>query len=332
MRSDGGSARYSGAGLQQRDRLRLGRGPRGRARRRVALRQALGLGIANLRPIAGDGLFTAYNHEPNWQLAHDILARFSRAAMEGYHPLMLDVARQLTSHLGRPVSGPVDVPGDMTKLTLETIARTGFGHDFGSFERPTLHPFVNAMVGALYGGQRRANTVPPVLSCCLRGATKRNVADRESFNSTVDEVIEPRRAGGATRRPARHDAGPRTPRRQRSYREHPPPGAHVPRRRTRDHSGALRSRCTTSPATPPSWQGTQRSTRCGATGSRPAFDQVPKLRYIRRVLDEALRLWPTAPAFSREARENTVIAGVPDAPGDWAIVAPAAAPGPGGLG
>ena len=28
----------------------------------------VGLGIANLRPLAGDGLFTAYNHEPNWQL------------------------------------------------------------------------------------------------------------------------------------------------------------------------------------------------------------------------------------------------------------------------
>lgn len=27
----------------------------------------VGLGIANLRPVAGDGLFTAYNHEPNWQ-------------------------------------------------------------------------------------------------------------------------------------------------------------------------------------------------------------------------------------------------------------------------
>ncbi|CAM5472880.1 hypothetical protein SHIRM173S_04890 [Streptomyces hirsutus] len=27
----------------------------------------VGLGVANLRAVAGDGLFTAYNHEPNWQ-------------------------------------------------------------------------------------------------------------------------------------------------------------------------------------------------------------------------------------------------------------------------
>ncbi|MBW8822075.1 MAG: cytochrome P450, partial [Streptomyces sp.] len=49
----------------------------------------VGLGVANLRPVAGDGLFTAYNHEPNWQLAHDVLAPgFSREAMEAYHPMM----------------------------------------------------------------------------------------------------------------------------------------------------------------------------------------------------------------------------------------------------
>ena len=107
----------------------------------------VGLGVANLRPVAGDGLFTAYNHEPNWQLAHDVLAPgFSREAMAGYHPLMLDVAERLMEHWDRAGAAghTVDVPGDMTKLTLETIARTGFGHDFGSFERGRPHPFVAA--------------------------------------------------------------------------------------------------------------------------------------------------------------------------------------------
>jgi cytochrome P450 len=62
----------------------------------------VGLGVANLRPIAGDGLFTAYNHEPNWQLAHDVLAPgFSREAMEGYHAMMLSVAGRLTDRWDR---------------------------------------------------------------------------------------------------------------------------------------------------------------------------------------------------------------------------------------
>ncbi|MGB6053367.1 MAG: cytochrome P450, partial [Rhodococcus sp. (in: high G+C Gram-positive bacteria)] len=53
----------------------------------------------------------------------------------------------------------------------------------------------------------------------------------------------------------------------------------------------------------------------------PTFQQVPKLRLVRRVLDEALRLWPTAPAFAREAREDTVIGGNYEMKkGDWALV------------
>jgi unspecific monooxygenase len=54
---------------------------------------------------------------------------------------------------------------------------------------------------------------------------------------------------------------------------------------------------------------------------RPGYDQVAKLRYVRRVLDESLRLWPTAPAFAREARRETVLGGVhPMRQGAWALV------------
>src|SRR5262249_31673064 len=42
---------------------------------------------------------------------------------------------------------------------------------------------------------------------------------------------------------------------------------------------------------------------------RPAFEQVSGLRYIRRVIDESLRLWPTAPGYSRAARQDTVLGG-----------------------
>jgi unspecific monooxygenase len=39
------------------------------------------------------------------------------------------------------------------------------------------------------------------------------------------------------------------------------------------------------------------------------------------VLDESLRLWPTAPAFAREARRDTVLAGThPMRRGAWALV------------
>jgi unspecific monooxygenase len=53
----------------------------------------------------------------------------------------------------------------------------------------------------------------------------------------------------------------------------------------------------------------------------PGYDQVAKLRYLRRVLDETLRLWPTAPAYAREATQDTVLAGEhPMLRGAWALV------------
>ncbi len=41
----------------------------------------------------------------------------------------------------------------------------------------------------------------------------------------------------------------------------------------------------------------------------PAYGDVAKLRYVRAVLDEALRLWPTAPGYLRVARKDTVLGG-----------------------
>ncbi|MFI6879099.1 cytochrome P450 [Streptomyces sp. NPDC050400] len=287
----------------------------------------VGLGVANLRPVAGDGLFTAYNHEPNWQLAHDILAPgFSREAMEGYHPLMLDVAGQLMSawDASEAAGRTVDVPGDMTKLTLETIARTGFGHDFQSFEREQLHPFVTAMVGALSFAQRR-NVVPPLLSGLLRGAEKRNAADRAYLNRTVDEVIAARRAAGD---------GPGDLLDRMLEVAHPETGERLAPENIRRQvitflvaghettSGALsfalhylaQHRDVLAKAQ-------EEVDRVWGDAPVPAYEQVAKLRYLRRVLDESLRLWPTAPAFAREAVADTTLGGVhPMRRGAWTLV------------
>jgi unspecific monooxygenase len=288
----------------------------------------VGLGIANLRPVAGDGLFTAYNHEPNWQLAHEVLAPgFSREAMAGYHSMMLAVARQLTEHWDRAAATgrAVDVPGDMTKLTLETIARTGFGHDFGSFERSRPHPFVTAMVGTLTYAQR-LNTVPfPLDPLLLRRASRRNAADIAHLNRTVDELVRARRASG------RGD-GDLLDRMLQTA--HPRTGERLAPENIRRQviTFLVAGHETTSGALSFALHHLSRhpevATRARAEVDRvwgdaaePAYEQVARLRYVRRVLDESLRLWPTAPAFAREARDDTVLAGEhPMRRGAWALV------------
>jgi unspecific monooxygenase len=288
----------------------------------------VGLGIANLRPVAGDGLFTAYNHEPNWQLAHEVLAPgFSREAMAGYHSMMLAVARQLTEHWDRAAATgrAVDVPGDMTKLTLETIARTGFGHDFGSFERSRPHPFVTAMVGTLTYAQR-LNTVPfPLAPLLLRRASRRNAADIAHLNRTVDELVRARRASG------RGD-GDLLDRMLQTARSRTGERLAPENIRRQVITFLVAGHETTSGALSFALHHLSRhpevATRARAEVDRvwgdaaePAYEQVARLRYVRRVLDESLRLWPTAPAFAREARDDTVLAGEhPMRRGAWALV------------
>ena len=37
----------------------------------------------------------------------------------------------------------------------------------------------------------------------------------------------------------------------------------------------------------------------------PTFEQVHRLRYVRQILDETLRLWPTAPGLQPHSRSRT---------------------------
>ncbi|WP_326718738.1 cytochrome P450 [Streptomyces sp. NBC_00243] len=287
----------------------------------------VGLGVANLRPVAGDGLFTAYNHEPNWQLAHDVLAPgFSREAMEGYHPMMLAVTERLMDRWDgeRTAGRAVDVPGDMTKLTLETIARTGFGHDFGSFERSRPHPFVKAMVGTLTYAQRLNSVPAPLAPLLLRDAARRNEADMAYLNRTVDAVV--------TERQSSSGEGDLLDRMLETA--HPETGERLAPENIRRQviTFLIAGHETTSGALSFALHYLSRHPDVAARAraevdrvwgdtARPGYDQVAKLRYVRRVLDESLRLWPTAPAFAREARQDTVLGGVhPMRQGAWALV------------
>ena len=54
--------------------------------------------LAEIRNVAGDGLFTARKEEPNWSKAHNILMPgFGMKSMVSYVETMTDVARELVA-------------------------------------------------------------------------------------------------------------------------------------------------------------------------------------------------------------------------------------------
>ncbi|WP_028925877.1 cytochrome P450 [Pseudonocardia acaciae] len=273
---------------------------------------ARGPGVDYLRNIAGDGLFTAHNDEPNWRLAHDILMpAFTQKAMRAYHSTMLDVAGELIESWDRRVGrAAVDVAADMTRVTLETIGRAGFGYEFGSFRRERPHPFVAAMARCLRHAQR-VNVRVPGLG---RPGDRRYRADAAFMAGVVDEVIRARREAGDRRTDDLLGLMLNT--------AHPDSGEPLDEVNIRNQvitflvaghettSGALAFALYYLSRDPAALSRAQAEVDLAwGERERPEFEQVAKLRHVRRALDEALRLWPTVPGFARQAREDTVLAG-----------------------
>jgi cytochrome P450/NADPH-cytochrome P450 reductase len=159
----------------------------------------VGGGLASLRAAgAGPGLFAADTDDPLWHRAHSILlAPFGLQAMRDYIPAMLDIAEQLMDKWARlNPDDDVDVPDDMTRLTLDTIALCGFGYRFNSFYRDTPHPFVEAMVRTLAESQARTRQLP--IQTRLKVRAQRQVEEDQAFmNTLVDRLVAERRAQGA---------------------------------------------------------------------------------------------------------------------------------------
>ncbi|MGH3309769.1 MAG: cytochrome P450 [Streptomyces sp.] len=284
------------------------------------------LSLANLRAVTGDGLLTAYNSEPNWRLAHAILLpAFGRQAMHGYHPTMLGVAKELLASWDQHIDGaPVDVAADMTRLTLETIGRTGFGYRFGSFAREEPHPFVTSMNDALRQAHRSAVQLP------LFGRLFGNRLNRQVsyMNRLVDEVIRMRRECP--------DPDDRDLLGLMLQERHPETGERLTDLNIRNQvitfliaghettAGALSFALYYLTRNPEALRKAQSEVDAlwGESGDpEPSYDEVVKLRYVRRVLDESLRLWPTAPAYARMARDDTLLDGrYPMRAGEWAMV------------
>ncbi|MGY1592128.1 bifunctional cytochrome P450/NADPH--P450 reductase [Geodermatophilus sp. SYSU D00708] len=276
----------------------------------------VGGGLASLKKDALDnGLFTSDTDDPMWHRAHEILmSPFSLQAMRDYLPKMLDVAEQLVEKWSRLNPGEdVDVPADMTRLTLDTIALCGFGYRFNSFYRETPHPFVDAMIRTLAESQARARQLP--IQTRLKVRAQRQLDEDQAFmNDLVDRLIAERRAQG--------DAADTTDLLGRMLTGVDTTGERLPDRNIRAQcitfliaghettSGLLSFALYFLVANPRFLERARAEvdTVLGRT-PQPTFEQVQRLRYVRQVLDESLRLWPTAPGFSRAPFEDTVIGG-----------------------
>ena len=282
----------------------------------------IGPEIEALRILGGDGLFTAYNDEPNWHKAHNLLMpAFSQAAMRRYHAVMLDAADELTAHWDARARTreTVDVSVDTTRVTLETIGRCAAGYSFGAFHSEAVHPFVEHMISGLKGADRagvlRASWLPKFIA---RREERKVQRDAGYMNAVADEIVAKRRDEGL----GHHDdlleimlASDLDTANIRYQLINFLVAGHE------TTSGALSFALYYLSRHPDVYARARAEVdQVWGADERPDFELIAKLRYVRRVFDEALRLQPTVPGYYRAAREDTVLAGVyPMRKGDWVL-------------
>ncbi|GFE12870.1 bifunctional cytochrome P450/NADPH--P450 reductase 2 [Streptomyces glebosus] len=278
--------------------------------------------LENVREFAGDGLFTAYNDEPNWAKAHEVLMpAFALGSMRTYHPAMLKVARRVMAAWDRRVADgtPVQVAEDMTRMTLDTIGLAGFGFDFESFSRgDSSHPFVEAMVRCLEWSMTKFSRDPDADHSAADAAFQ---ADADYLASVVDEVIAARTASGES---GDDDLlglmlGARG---QEDGAAADGPTLDLANIRNQVITFLIAGHETTSGALsftlyhllkdPLALRMVQREADelwGDQADPDPSFEDIGRLPFTRQVLNEALRLWPTAAAFTRQAHEDTLLGG-----------------------
>ncbi|WP_132994249.1 cytochrome P450 [Gordonia zhaorongruii] len=284
--------------------------------------------LVGLRPAAGNGLFTAESEDPAWRTAHELLMpAFSQRAMHTYHPIMLDVIDELTRKWDSRIGDAVDVPADMTRVALESIARSVAGYTFESFtaDAPRRHPFVTHMVGLLKGSLiesfLRRTWLPRSIDTVARKRTEWHaghlnriadtiIAERRGMGAADGDLLDLMLSPGPNGTQSLDDlniryqlitfliAGHETTAGALSFALH-----HLAQR--------------------PDLADAARAEIDGIWGQsdRLEFAQVPKLRLVRRIFDETLRLHPTVPAYFRRAIADTELTnGHPVRAGEWFLV------------
>jgi cytochrome P450 / NADPH-cytochrome P450 reductase len=260
--------------------------------------------LARVRPLASDGLFTAFHGEPNWQKAHDVLLPgFSYAGLRNYHDAMLDINKQMVQRWDASVGvHPVDVSDDLQKLAMDTVGLAGFGARFESYDYDELAPIPQSFTNAL-------------TEVVVHGESPAFEAELATLHTYFDALIAEHAANG----PGRTDdllyvmlgSG-----------ADGQPLLDAENIRNQIMTFLIAGQLTTSELMPntvynlvhhPTVLARVQAEVDAVFGVDddylPTYDDIGKLAYLRQVISETLRLSPPVLNFDRMALQDTVIGG-----------------------
>lgn len=276
--------------------------------------------LSHLRTYSvGDALFTAEDDEEIWHVAHRILLpTMGTSALKQYFPKMLEIADVLMAQLGQLRAGEPFLATDlMTRMTFETIAYTGFNTRFNCIASKDEIPFVEAMVEVLRDAMQAPMTVLPASFRPL--ASHRRERANVILADTVDRIIAARK-----RAQERGEAVPNDILQTMLTTRDRVTGKRLPDENIRHQliTFLIAGHETTSGLLSYVLYLLSRNPAVEAAvcaevdrvlgrdfGYRPTYQDIERLDYMGRVLKEALRLYPTAPAFNKVVDRDSVLAG-----------------------
>jgi cytochrome P450 len=272
-----------------------------------------------LEPLLGDGLFISDGLV--WKERRRVVAAVTHASrLHTLAPVMTEVAAECRAAWeAQPAGTPVDVLAEMGRLAAEIICRTLFGRALGG-------DAATAVVQAFARYQARIGHLDMLSVLGLPDWLPRPRfgvgADVARIHAVVDALVAQAMAGGEASL-------------IRAMAESELPGSGRPMDATafRNEAATLFMAGHETTANLLAWafyllsQAPEVEARAvaeaGSLGGRAAgWDDLPRLPFLRAVVEETLRLYPPVPLLARQAQAPLEIAGHRVAKGDLVMVVP----------
>ncbi|PNY22935.1 Bifunctional P450/NADPH-P450 reductase [Tolypocladium capitatum] len=147
-------------------------------------RKYVGGPVVEIREAVHDSLFTAYDNEPSWGIAHRIIApQLQPDALAGRFDEMRDTTAELVD-LWRGSSKPVSPFKDLGRLNLEAVTLTQYGKRLNCLSGPE-HPMLKAMEDSTAEAVMRPTRPSVVNWLVYRGKFKSAIKTMRSYAADV---------------------------------------------------------------------------------------------------------------------------------------------------
>lgn len=158
-------------------------------------RKYVGGPIVEIRYAVHDALFTAFDHESSWGIAHRIIApKLSTASMALHFDQMRDTSLELMSKWRGLAAGKgeakVTLVDELNRLNLEATTLTLFGKKLNGLDGPA-HPMIQAMEDSTSEAVMRP-TRPGLLNSLLYGSKFKKAT--AAMRSYAQELVDHRKA------------------------------------------------------------------------------------------------------------------------------------------